>query len=455
MPLTGPATLHRLFRLALPMMVSQGALALMFFADRFFLSRIGPVHVAASLGGGVSFWVCLCFFNGIVAYANAIVAQYYGRRDMQRCPQVVTQGIILSVLAQPLLWLLAWPAQYTFEWMGHAPQQVALERPFFLVLIGGGLLFLIKTVFASYFSGVGRTRVVMIADVIGVLLNVPLSYVLIFGKLGFPALGIIGAGIGTIIAAALTIAVYLAFYLNRIHAERFGVHKSLVYAPGIMRRYLRLGFPSGLEVFIGLGTFNVFLLLFQSYGIAEGAAMAIVFNWDMLSFVPLMGLNIALMSMTGRAVGAREMSRTNEVIGAGFVLGVSYSGVLAIIFVVFRESLLSVFATPGQDFTPIMLIGAPMMIGMATYVVADSLILVCSGVLRGAGDTRWLMIASVTIHIVMLTIQVLVILVWRLGPLTSWWVLVATLLCQAAIYLLRLLGQRWRAPERLASVMAE
>ncbi len=448
-------TLNELFRLALPMVVSQGALALMFFADRFFLSRISSVHMAAALGGGVSFWVCLCFFNGIAAYGNALVAQYYGRREMPRCPRVVTQGVILAVFAQPLLWLLAWPALNAFEWMGHAPEQVALERPYLMTLIGGGLLFLIKTVFASYFSGVGRTRVVMIADVIGVLLNIPLSYVLIFGKLGFPALGIVGAALGTIIAAALTIGVYLVFYLNPIHAKRFSVHDSLVYVPGIMRRYLRLGLPSGLEVFIGMGTFNVFLLLFQSYGVAEGAAMAIVFNWDMLSFVPLMGLNIALMSMTGRAVGANEMSRTNQVIVAGFVLGVSYSGVLAIAFVTFRESLLQVFATPGEDFTPILLIGAPMMIGMATYVVADSLILVCSGVLRGAGDTRWLMNTSVIIHIVMLAIQILVILVWQLGPLTSWWVFVATLLSQAITYLLRVKGSRWRAPERLRAVMME
>jgi MATE family multidrug resistance protein len=77
-----------------------------------------------------------------------------------------------------------------------------------------------------------------------------------------------------------------------------------------MRRYLRLGLPSGFEVLISMGTFSVFLLLFQSYGVSEGAAMAIVFNWDMLSFIPLMGLNIALMSMIGRTVGAGDMSRT-------------------------------------------------------------------------------------------------------------------------------------------------
>jgi MATE family multidrug resistance protein len=448
-------TLGELTRLALPMVVSQGALAMMFFADRFFLSRLSPVHVAASLGGGVSFWVCLCFFNGIAAYGNALVAQHYGRKELHRCPQVLTQGVILSVVAQPFLLLLAWPMWHAFRWMGHAPEQVALEQPYFMTMVGGGLLFLIKTVFASYFSGTGRTRVVMIADVIGVLLNIPLTYALIFGRFGLPALGIAGAALATVVAAALTIAVYLLFYLNTIHAQRFAVRESLHYVPGIMRRYLRLGLPSGLEVFIGLGTFNVFLLLFQSYGVAEGAAMAIVFNWDMVSFVPLMGLNMAVMSMTGRFVGAGDMRRSNEVIAAGFLLGVTYSGTLAAVFVIYREALLSVFATPGQDFSPILAIGSPMMLGMATYVIADSLILVCSGVLRGAGDTRWLMLTSVTIHVLMLAVQLLVILVLELGPLRSWWVFVITLLSQALIYLLRVLGGRWRSAERLAHVMRE
>ncbi|EED32770.1 putative mate efflux family protein [gamma proteobacterium NOR5-3] len=449
------ATLNRLFLLALPMVVSQGALALMSFADRFFLSRISPVHVAASLGGGVSFWVCLCFFNGIAAYGNALVAQYFGRRDMRSCPRVVTQGVILAVVAMPLLLLLAWPMLSMFEWMGHAPEQVALEKPYFLTFITGAFFFLVKTVLASYFSGIARPRVVMIADLIGVFLNIPLSYVLIFGRLGLPELGIVGAALGTVIACILSIGIYLAFYFNPIHARRFHLRKSFVYVPGIMRRYLRLGLPSGFEVLIGMGTFNVFLLLFQSYGVAEGAAMAIVFNWDMLSFVPLMGLNIALMSMIGRTVGAGDMSRTNEVISAGFVMAVTYAGVMGLIFVKFRESLLSMFATPGMDFSPILAVGAPMMIGMATYVVADGLILVCSGVLRGAGDTRWLLIASVTIHVLTLIVQVFVILVWQLGPLVSWSVFVAMLIINALLYLWRVLGSRWRHPDRLARVMVE
>jgi len=448
-------TLRELFRLALPMVVSQGAFALMMFADRFFLSRIDAVHVAASLGGGVSFWVCLCFFNGIIAYGNALVAQYYGRGSFERCPQVVTQGVLIALACQPVLLLLAWLLADLFLWMGHTPELAALERPYFLTLMCGAFLFLCKSALASYFSGIGRTRVVMISDVLGVLLNIPLSYLLIFGRFGLPELGIVGAALGTVVAGAFTIGIYLLFYCHPVHRQQFRVAASLRLVPGILRRYLRLGLPSGLEMLVAMGTFNIFLLLYQSYGVSEGAAMAIVFNWDMLSFVPLMGLNIAIMSLIGRSVGAGDLSLATQVVSSGFLIGITYSGVLGLTFFLFRVPLIELFAAPGQDFSAVLALGTKMMIGMACYVMADAVVLVCSGTLRGAGDTRWLMVASMLIHVGMLLVQLLVILYWQFGPLISWWVFVATLIINALIYAIRVVQGRWRHPERLARVMAD
>ncbi len=96
-----------------------------------------------------------------------------------------------------------------------------------------------------------------------------------------------------------------------------------------------------------------------------------------------------------------------------------------------------------------------MMLGMATYVLADAIILVSSGVLRGAGDTRWLMNTSMSLHVLMLVSQFIMIKQLDCDPLVSWWGFVAMLLALAVIYLIRLLGQTWRRPSRLARVMAE
>ena len=149
------------------------------------------------------------------------------------------------------------------------------------------------------------------------------------------------------------------------------------------------------------------------------------------------------------------MVRTNEVISSGFIIGLFYSGLLALLFLVFRDPLVGVFATPDHNFAEIHELASHMMIGLVTYMVADATILICGGVLRGAGDTRWIMITSVTVHWAMLVVQYFVILVYGYGPLVSWWVFVAMLNILAGLYLARLLGGTWRQPDRLARVMAE
>ena len=448
-------TTRELFDLALPMVVSQGSFAVMVFCDRFFLSWLGPVYMSAAMGGGVASFFSVSLFNGVLAYANALVAQYYGAGETRKCPRVVTQGLIMAVASLPVIGLIAYGVYHLFGVMGHDPEQLALERVYYQILMLGAFFTLCKIVVGCYFAGLGRTRVVMIADVLGVMLNIPISYVLIFGKLGLPELGIAGAAWGTVIASAFTLAIYGLFYFNPVHREQYKVLESFHFDRGVMGRYLRLGFPAGFEMFMNVATFNLFILMFQSYGIAAGAAAAIVFNWDMMSFVPMIGLHIAVISLIGRYVGARDMTRADDVIAAGFKMALAYSATLGVLFIVFRVDLLNVFAGSGEDFTEIIEIGSYMMVGLSCYVMADATVLVAGGALRGAGDTRWLMISSITLHWMMLIAQYFIIVVFELGPRLSWAVFVVMLIMLAVVYLWRLLGGVWREPERLERVMQE
>ncbi|MEH6583586.1 MAG: MATE family efflux transporter [Halioglobus sp.] len=448
-------TLRELLRLSLPMVVSQGAFAVMIFTDRWFMSQIDATHIAAALGGGIAAFFSFSLFMGVITYANALVAQYYGAGDWSKCPKVVTQGLIMAMCCIPLLALGAYFVGGLFAQMGHDPAQVALEKVYFYVLMSGSFFTLVKACIACYFSGIGRTKVVMISDLLGVFLNIPLTWALVFGKLGLPEMGIAGAAVSTVVASIFSIFLFVYFYFARENREQFHVLSSFHFDWRITRRYLRLGTPSGLESFMNTATFNLFLLMFQSYGVVQGAAMAIVFNWDMLSFVPMIGLNIGVMSLIGRFVGAGDMARANQVISSGFIAALGYSGLLAVLFLVFRHELVAVFETPGQDFLEIATLAGQMMIGLSTYMVADAVILISGGALRGAGDTRWIMITSVTVHLLMLIAQYFIIMVYDFGPMVSWWTFVAMLITLAAIYLWRLLGGVWRHPERLARVLAE
>ena len=448
-------TMAELLRLALPMVVSQGTFAVMIFTDRYFMSQIDPIHMAAALGGGVASFFSFCFFIGLFSYANALAAQYLGAGERHKCPKVVTQGMIMTVMSAPFLTLITFLVAGIFEGMGHDAEQVELERTYFLILMSGVLVTLAKTCLSSYFAGIGRTHVVMICDVFGMVVNVPLSYVLVFGKLGLPALGIVGAGITTVVASVIALLLFIAFYFGKEHRDTFAVLRSFSLDMKILRRFWRLGFPSGLELFLNVAAFNLFLLMFQSYGVAEGAAAAIVFNWDILSFVPMIGLNVGVISLIGRFVGARDMTRVNEVMAAGFAAGLAYSAVLAVLYITLRYPLVEVFAPPTGDFTAIRELSAFMMIGLSSYVMADAVILVAGGVLRGAGDTRWLMVASVSLHWAMLVAQFFIIRVFQFSPKVSWIAFCALVLAIAAVYALRLKAGRWRDPEVLEMVMAE
>ena len=442
-------------RLALPMVVSQGAFAVMIFTDRYFMSQIDPVHMAAALGGGIASFFSFCFFTGLLSYTNAMAAQYLGAGEPQKCPKVVTQGMVMTVMSTPFLTLVAFLVVGIFEGMGHDPAQVELERVYYLILMSGVLITLAKTCISAYFAGIGRTHVVMICDVFGLLVNVPLCYAMVFGKFGLPALGIVGAGVSTVVATVLAFALFLAFYFRKEHREQFRVRHSFSLDLKILRRLWRLGSPGGLEMFLNVAAFNLFLLMFQSYGIAEGAAATIVFNWDILSFIPMIGLHVAVISLIGRFVGARDMARANEVMTAAFSIALAYSAVLAVVYITWRFPLVEVFAPPSGDFSAVRELAPFMMIGLSTYVMADAIILVSGGVLRGAGDTRWLMVASVSLHWAMLVAQFLIIRVFELNPRVSWMAFVMLVFAIALVYALRLKSGRWRDPDKLERVMAE
>ena len=450
-----PTTLIVLMKMALPMVVSQGAFAIMIFTDRWFLAQISPTHMAAALGGGVAFWFAISLFNGILAYANALVAQYLGAGEFHKCSLVISQGILMSVALIPVLFVITLLLRPMFAAMGHDPAQVELEEIYFTIMMAGAVLSLFKVCLSSFFSGIGLTRVVMTCDVIGIVLNVPLTWALVFGHLGLPAMGIAGAAWGSIISTAFAIAIYLAYYLKRELREKYSTVQSFIFDQSITRRYLRLGFPSGMEMFLNIAAFNLFLLMFQSYGIPEAASATIVFNWDILSFVPLLGLNIAVMSLIGRFVGAGDMDRTNEVTSAGYIIGIGYSLFLATTFIVFRDQFVEMFIFYKDQAKEIRDLARFMMIGLSCYVLCEGVLQVASGVLRGAGDTRWIMFASTSLHWAMLVAQFLVIKVYNFGPKVSWLGFVLMVLAICIVFLGRLWSNKWRHPDKLKAVMSE
>ncbi|MFW5744999.1 MAG: MATE family efflux transporter, partial [Spirochaetota bacterium] len=276
-PVATSAMLRRLLNIAFPMIVSQASETVMQFVDRLFLSRVGKLHLSAAMAGGLVTFTVASIFVGIAGYVNAIVAQYYGADRRENCAKAAAQSVYFSLMAVPVLLVIALVVPRFFAWIGHDPGQVPLESAYAQWLIAGAVVLLVRHALTGFFLGIGRTRIVMLSNIAAMLVNVPLNYVLIFGRLGFPELGIVGAAIGTLGGGFTGTAILLAAYLSKRIDREYGTRSSWAFDPELFARLLRFGSPAGVEIFLNVLAFNLFVQLMHGYGADVAAATTITF----------------------------------------------------------------------------------------------------------------------------------------------------------------------------------
>ncbi|WP_170232853.1 MATE family efflux transporter [Trichloromonas acetexigens] len=441
-----PGGLREMLAVALPMVASQACETAMMFVDRLFLSRLGTADMSASMAGGLTAFMMMTFFIGLIGYATALVAQYLGAGRKEYCPRVITQALLLALAAYPLI-LAARPlAHGLFAASGIPPAQLEPQQAYFDILLYGALLTLLRTALAGFFSGIGRTRVIMISTLVAMVVNIAANYVLIFGHLGFPALGIRGAALGTLLAGFCALLVLAGAYWGRSIRREFAVGAALRFDREILGKLLRYGYPAGIELFLNLIAFTLMILLFHGHSPATASAVTIVFNWDMVSFVPLLGIQIGVVSLVGRHLGAGRPDIAQRAARSGLKMALTYSSLILILFVAFPAQLVGFFAPVAAD--AVYAEAAPLATVMlrlaAFYVLADALMVVFSGVLRGAGDTFWAMCISVAMHWLLLPALYLALKVFHLPPQTAWLALIFLFLSFSAVFYLRYRAGHWK-----------
>jgi MATE family multidrug resistance protein len=447
--------------IALPMVVSNACDTAMTFTDRLFLSRLGPEQMNASMSGGLTSFMMMTFFIGLTGYSTALVAQYLGAKRKKNCCVAVTQALIISILAYPII-LAARPlAHWFFEAMHIAPEQLASQKVYFNILLYAVIIGLVRNCLSGFFSGIGRTRIVMISTFVAMVVNIGMNYLLIYGKCGFPAMGIRGAAYGTILGGLFGLLVLVAAYLNKANREEFDLLHSLRFNASAMKKLLRFGYPAGLEFFLNMMAFNLLIMTFHSQGSVVATAITVVFNWDMVSFVPLIGVNIGVVSLVGRYMGARQPDIAHRATMSGLKLALMYSMLTFTAFLCFPELLVKVFRP--EEIGSVFSQAEPMaifMVRMASiYVCADATMIVFSGALRGAGDTFWAMCISVGVHWGIVAILNIMLRVMKLPAKTTWGILVFLFLAFTAVFFLRYRTGKWRTievvqPEAAAVAMA-
>jgi MATE family multidrug resistance protein len=455
--LDGEGGIHQLLTIALPMFVSQAADTLMMFVSRFFLARLGREHMAAAMTGGLTAFMTFTFFIGVIGYGNALVAQYLGSGRRQHCGLAAAQGLVLALLSYPLV-LLARPAGlWLLRSSGHDAAQAVLEADYFRLLTWFALLPLLRAAFGSFFCGIGKTRVVMVANGLGMLVNILVSYLLIFGVGGLPELGLQGAALGMACGSAVSVLLLAWTYLTPDHRRDFGTAAGLRLDGPTFSRLLRFGLPAGTEFFLNMTAFNLFVQFMHSYGRDVAAAVTIAFNWDMVAFVPLVGVSIATTSLVGRYMGAGRPDLAERSAYSGLKASLGYTAAVFVLFLAVPELLARPFMPhgAGQDYGGV-IPQTVFMIRMASvYLLSDALLLVFGGALRGAGDTRWVMRVSVTCHWLFASTSWVLIRRLQVSPRTAWVVFVLLVTLNGCIFLGRFRGGRWKTLRVIEAAQAE
>lgn len=389
-----PGGYREMLAVAVPLIISMGTFTVMQFCDRVFLARYSSAAIQAAVPAGVLSFTFLCIFQSLAGYAGTYVAQYHGAGDSRGCVAATVQGLWLSLLCWPLILALLPLGLWIMSVSGHAPEVLAQERVYFTWLMATGGLLPLDAAISGYFTGRSRMRLNTVAHVAGSLVNIALDYALIFGRWGFPEKGIEGAAIATVIASTVAPAIQLAVFLRERGGRRQEHGWSFALDWPLMGRMIRYGLPAGLQVFADVGAFTCFVLLTGRLGDLALAASNIGFSINGLAFSPLMGISFAASILVGQYQGRRASSHAATSGWTAVKIGWIYMAIVGLSYVLFPAAYYRLFGASDARYSieELVSVGRPMLYMLAAWGLFDTVNIVLSGALKGAGDTRFVML---------------------------------------------------------------
>ena len=431
---------------SLPMVMSMSFDTFLVFINRLFLSKLGPDYMNAALTGGIMEMVTIVFFNGVIGYSTAMVAQNLGAKKTARCSLVLVQAIIMAMCSYPLAIALMYPSHLFLNSFDVPVEQSILQIKYYDILIYGSIITMLRHAFSCFFIGLGKTRIVMAATLTGLAVTLILSYIFTFGKFGFPALGIIGAP-AAIVAGSFSALCLLFFrFFSKKYRENYSTHKCWRFSKRISSTLIKKGLPSGTEIFLNMLAFQALILVFDSQGLAAATATSVTFSWDMVSFVPLIGLEIGATSLVGKYIGARDFASANRSVISGIKTGLCYSGFIIILFVGIPDILVNIFKphviNPEWDEAKDLAI--KMIRLAAIYVTVETLMVIYSGALRGAGDTFAVMFISSGLHWAITILSYVLLNIFKIGVIETWGTTVIIWTAFPLFLFLRWKNGKWR-----------
>lgn len=420
-------------RLAVPVVVVQVGLMAMGVVDTMMVGRVSPQAIAAVALGNIYVVTVAMLGAGILMVLDPLVAQAVGAGDPPGVTRAVQRGLVLAVIMSLPGSLVLLPAEPLLYFLRQSPDVVPLAATYVRIAATSILPFLLFVVFRQTLQALHVLAPLVWVIVGANIANAVLDYVLIFGKLGFPAMGVAGASWATAIGRWLMALGLLALAWRRLRPLLVPWRpESLELRP--LLRMAAIGAPIGMQIQLEYGVFAVVGLILGNLGAVQMAGHQIALNIASLTYMMPLGVSAAAAILVGHAIGRGDAAEARVAARAGLIIGVGVMALNAIVFLLFPQLVARAYTTDAA----VIAVAAALIPLAGVFQVFDGTQVVSIGILRGTGDTRMPMLVNLLGYWLFgLPVGAWLGLHLGWGPRGLWWGLVVGLAAVALVLLAR------------------
>ncbi len=373
------------FFLAYPVMLSMLGQVMTGVADSVMVGWTGAIPLAASSFANIFFSVPLFFGVGVSYAITPLVAEAAGAGDQSKIIAILKNGTLINVVVGLLLVVLIFSVEPFMIYMGQPIEVVELGVPYLSIIAISLIPTMIFQTYRQFAEGLERTRMAMVIVIGSNLINIVLNYILIFGKYGFPEMGLNGAGWATLIARcvmALSMMLYV-YYGKRFTAFQKGFSFGS-YSRSLVSKMLHIGLPAGSQFIFEAGAFGLSAIMMGWLGTTALAAHQIAINLATISYMTTSGLGAAATIRVGIFLGQRDKRNLRSAAFTMILMGVFLMTAWALLFIFGRYFLPSLYI----DDPAVIEFTASLLIIAAFFQLSDGIQVVCAGALRGLQDVK-------------------------------------------------------------------
>ncbi len=383
--LTNKQHFSRTWILAYPVMLSQVGHMLTGIADSIMVGHLGAVPLAAASLANSVFSIILVFGLGMSFGLTPLVASADGSNHTSRVRELLDNGIVFNMATALALFVILYLLSPVFYYLEQPADAVELAIPYFNIVLFSLVPLMFYQSYKQFAEGLSNTRVAMIISLGGNILNIGMNYVLIYGKLGFPALGLNGAGIATLAARCL-MAVAMCVYVYKSksmksHVQTFSFAR---ISRKLMKKLSNLGVPIGLQFTLEVAAFAFAAIMVGWLGAQQLAAHQIALSLAATTYMMASGISAAVTVRVGNALGRRDSIGVKNSANAAYLMVLIFMGICAVLLIAFHNVLPTFFIKDPL----VQEVAAMLIVIAAVFQLSDGLQVVCLGALRGLHDVK-------------------------------------------------------------------